>query len=440
MDNLPMSKISRSGHPGVGIVSVLRSLGSVAAIPPGVGNPSTAGDGHTTLVKNGAIRFWFRCLVNTLRTDNLLKDLRSQRVLRLDTQACGGLDGMDRARGGDATKKRWGNVAVTIKDIARQAGVSTATVSKVLNRKDSVIGDETRQKVLSLARELNYTPNSLARSLVTRKSHVIGIIVPDIMNPYFTELVRSCDDAARLRGYTTLVCNSEGVAEIETAHLSSFGGHRVDGILLAASDVIPDVTLLDALRIPVVCMDREIGPTAQLVATIDTDYRSGAFLATRHMIEKGHTRIAFLSGAPHRSNTQIRLLGYKDALRDAGIPFDPQLIRCKEFQHRFGYQATLDLVDETPFSAICCMNDMLAIGAMVALRERGLRVPDDCAVIGFDNIYLAPLLEHPLSTVDRCIGLAGRLAANALMDFLDDADRRGAAITITPTVVSRSTT
>lgn len=331
-------------------------------------------------------------------------------------------------------------MAATIKDIARRAGVSTATVSKVLNQKDSVIGEETRQKVLSLARELHYTPNSLARSLVTRKSHVIGIIVPDILNPYFTELVRACDDAARLRGYTTLVCNSEGIPEIETAHLTSFAGHRVDGVLLAASDVIPDAELLDALRIPVVCMDREIGPVAQLVATVDTDYRSGAFQATRHLIEKGHTRIAFLSGAPDRSNTQIRLSGYKDALREAGIPFDPELIRCKEFQHRFGYQATLDLLDRTQFSAICCMNDMLAIGAMVALRERARRVPDDCAVIGFDNIYLAPLLEHPLSTVDRRIGHSGRVATNALIDFFEDADRKRSAITIVPAVVSRTTT
>ncbi len=331
-------------------------------------------------------------------------------------------------------------MTVTIKDIARQAGVSTATVSKVLNRKDSFIGEETRQKVWALARELNYTPNSLARSLVMRKSHVIGIIVPDILNPYFTELVRACDDAARLRGYTTLVCNTGGVAEIEASHLTAFAGHRVDGLLLAASDVIPDIGLLGALHIPVVCMDREIGPVAELVATVDTDYRSGAFDSTRHLIDRGHTRIAFLSGAAHRSNTQIRLAGYRQALEEAGIAFDPDLIRCKEFQHRFGREATLDLLDTTQFTAICCMNDMLAIGAMVALRERGLRVPEDCAVIGFDNIYLAPLLEHPLSTVDRRIAHSGRVATDALIDFLEDPERKGAAITITPEVVSRTTT
>jgi LacI family transcriptional regulator len=330
-------------------------------------------------------------------------------------------------------------LTVTIKDIAKRAGVSAATVSKVLNRKDAFIGDETRQKILSLANELNYTPNSLARSLVTRKSRALGIIVPDIMNPYFTELVRACDDAARSRGYTTLVCNSEGESAIEEAHLSFLAGHRVDGVLLAASDVTPNAELLSILRLPVVCMDREIGAIPQLVATVDTDYCSGAYQSTCHLIEKGHTRIAFLSGAPDRSNTRMRLAGYRNALQEAGISFDPDLVKCKEFQHRFGRIATLELLDQVQFSAICCMNDMLAIGAMVALRERGLRVPEDCAVMGFDNIYLSPLLEHPLSTMDRQITYAGRAATNALIDFLEGSNRERTAITISPAVVIRTT-
>lgn len=330
-------------------------------------------------------------------------------------------------------------MTVTIKDIARRAGVSTATVSKVLNRKDTYIGDETRQKIWSLARELNYTPNSLARSLVTRKSRVLGIIVPDILNPYFTELVKACDEAARARGYTTVVCNTEGEPEIEVSHLTSLAGHRVDGVLLAASDITPDAELLGRLRLPLVCMDREIDPIPQLVATVDTDYREGAFQSTRHLIGKGHNRIAFLSGAADRSNTRIRLAGYKDALQQAGIAFDPDLLRCKEFQHRFGHAATLDLIDQVQFTAICCMSDMLAIGAMVALRERGIAVPERCAVMGFDNIYLSPLLEHPLSTMDRRITYAGRAATDALIDFLEGIDHERRTIKISPEVVSRST-
>lgn len=331
-------------------------------------------------------------------------------------------------------------MAATIKTIAERAGVSTATVSKVLTRKDQFIGDKTRQKILSIARELKYVPNSLARSLVTQRSHVIGVIVPDILNPYFTEVFRACDDAARLRGYTTVVANTEGIAEIEVSHLSSFGGHRVDGIILTASDVIPDTELLGALRIPFVCMDREVGPMPLLVATVDTDYRRGAFEATTHLIERGHRRIAFLSGDPERSNTQIRLSGYKDALVSAGIPFDPELVRCEDFRHSFGRTATLDLLETTEFTAVCCMTDMLAIGSMTALREKGRRIPEDCAVIGFDNIYLSSLLEHPLSTVDRRIAHSGQVAIDALIDFLEDPKREAIAISIGPTVIGRTTT
>jgi LacI family transcriptional regulator len=330
-------------------------------------------------------------------------------------------------------------LTVTIKDIAKRAGVSAATVSKVLNRKDGFIGDETRQKILALARELNYTPNTLARSLVTRKSRVLGIIVPDILNPYFTELVRACDDAARSRGYITLVCNSEGEQEIEDAHLTSLAGHRVDGVLLAASDVVPNAELLNRIRLPVVCMDREVDENPHLVATVNTDYRSGAYQSTRYLIERGHKRIAFLSGAPVRSNTKIRLAGYRDALEEAGIVFDPALVKCKEFQHRFGRDATLDLLVETEFSAICCMSDMLAIGAMMALRERGYRVPEDYAVMGFDNIYISPLLEHPLSTMDRQISYAGRAATEAMIDFLEGSDPKRKTITVSPAVMSRTT-
>lgn len=331
-------------------------------------------------------------------------------------------------------------MAVTIKDIARRAGVSAATVSKVLNRKDEFISDETRRKIRSLASDLGYTPNSLARSLVTRRSRVIGVIVPDILNPYFTELVRACDDAARLRGYNTILCNSDGENEKEALHLTFLAGHGVDGIVLAASGVIPDARLLKGLDIPFVSMDREIAPMERLAATIDTDYRSGAFQSAMHLIRKGHRRIAFLSGQADSLNTRIRLAGFEAAHREAGIAVDPLLMECGVFQHSFGHQATQTLLDRTTFSAICCMSDMLAIGATVALRERRIRVPDDCAVMGFDNIYLTALLEQPLSTIDRRISESGQAAINALIDVLDDPERPRSTIVLEPTLVERKTT
>ncbi|TPM99881.1 LacI family transcriptional regulator [Mesorhizobium sp. B2-1-3A] len=333
-----------------------------------------------------------------------------------------------------------GNVATTIKDIARLAGVTAATVSKVLNRKDQSIGEQTREKIWSLVKELNYTPNSIARSLITRSSRVIGVIVPDILNAYFTELVRACDQAARERGYSTILCNSDSDPEKEAAHLTFLASHGVDGIVLAASDLIPEADLLERLRIPVVSMDREIPDLDCLAARIDTDYEQGAFLSARHLIETGHTRIAFVSGNPLASNTKIRRAGFERAHREAGLPVDPDLIECGAFNHRFGLVATRTLLDRTSFSAMCCMSDMLAMGATVALRERGLAVPDDCAVMGFDNIYIAPLLVRPLSTVERRISEAGTLAIGALLDFLDDPTHPRRMVLMEPTVILRETT
>ncbi len=330
-------------------------------------------------------------------------------------------------------------MATTIKDIARQAGVSAATVSKVLNRKDASIGEKTRQKIWDLAEALNYTPNSIARSLINRSSRVIGIIVPDILNLYFTELVRACDDAARARGYSTILCNSDSDPEKEAAHLTFLASHGVDGIILAASDIIPDAPLLERLQIPFVSMDREVEALDCLAGRIDTDYETGAFLATSHLIRSGHKRIAFISGPAANLNTRIRRAGYDRAHREAGLAVDPELVECGRFNHRFGLLGTRTLLDRTQFSAICCMSDMLAMGATLALRERGLSVPEGCAVMGFDNIYLAPLLVRPLSTVERRISESGEMAIGALIDFLTDPARPRRMVMIEPTLMVRET-
>lgn len=331
-------------------------------------------------------------------------------------------------------------MAITIKDIARHAGVSAATVSKVLNRKDDFIGEPTRRKIWSLVRELRYTPNASARSLVTRRSKVLGVIVPDILNPYFTELVRACDDAARLRGYAIILCNSDGDAEKEASHLTFLASHGADGILLAASDVATDAALLDELKIPFVSMDRDVPALEGHAGSVDTDYEDGAYLAASHLIGNGHARIAFVSGPAASPNTGIRLAGFERAHREAGLAVDPVLIACGDFQHGFGSKATHGLLDRARFSALCCMSDMLAIGATTALRERGLRIPEDCAVTGFDNIYLAPLLDRPLSTIDRRIPESGRLAVGALIDFLDHPAHPRRAVTVKPTLIRGRTT
>jgi LacI family transcriptional regulator len=331
-------------------------------------------------------------------------------------------------------------VPVTIKQIAGWAGVSSATVSKILNGKDTFISNETRERVWSLVREHNYRPNSIARSLVRRRTNMIGIIVADILNPYYAELVRACDDAARSRGYSTIVCNSDDDPSKEGASLDFLSGHGVDGIVLAVSAIAPDPKQLDSLGVPIATMDRDIPELECVVATVDTAYLTGAYLSARHLIDGGHKRIAFLSGSAEASNTRARLAGFRKAHEEAGLMVDPALILCGEFQHSFGYEGTLGLLGQTEFTALCCMSDMLAIGACAALRERGKTIPSDCAVMGFDNIYLAGLLERPLSTVDRRIFESGQTAVNALIDYLGDPSRQRVSVIIEPTILERATT
>lgn len=330
-------------------------------------------------------------------------------------------------------------MSATIKDIAQRAAVSTATVSKVLNRKDRYIGEETRKKIWAIADELNYRPNAIARSLVMRSTRVIGIVVPDILNAYFTELVRSCDDAARKRGYATILCNSDSDAAKEVAHLNFLASRGVDGIVLAASDLRPDARLLETLAIPAIAMDRDVRDLDCIAARIDTDYEQGAFLAAAHLLSRGHRRIAFISGPLSAPNTRMRLRGYQRAHADYGIPFDQSLIECGEFSHGFGVFATNELLGRTHFSAISCMSDMLALGAMAALRQAGRKVPEDCAVIGFDNIYIAALIARPLSTIERQISESGHIAINALIDRLENPEKPRQTVLMEPSLALRET-
>ncbi len=247
----------------------------------------------------------------------------------------------------------------------------------------------------------------------------------------------SWDDLARLRDRWPRPLLVKGI--LHPADVRRAAEIGVDGIVLAASDVVPNADLLRELGIPFVSMDREIATLDCLAATVDTDCRSGAMQSAAYLISRGHRRIAFLSGAAGSANTRMRLEGFEAAHRQAALAVDPALVRCGEFQHSFGRRATLDLLDGTSFTAICCMSDMLAIGATVALRERGLRVPADCAVMGFDNVYLAPLLDQALSTVDRRIFESGRIAIEALIGFLEDPDPQRSAILLETTVVARET-
>lgn len=302
---------------------------------------------------------------------------------------------------------------VTIKDISRVAGVSTATVSKVLNGDYSKVSDQTKQRVLKTAKELGYRPNRLARGLVQSKTNIIGLIVPDIANPYFADLARGVEDTARTQGYKMILSNSDESAEKEREYLEVLLEYNADGIIITGNNTSEDDLAEYRKNTPMVAIDRYLGDD---VCTVSIDNFGGSYMATEHLIQHGHRRIAYIGGAVIDTHVpKNRLNGYLKALRDYGIDIDLALIEGGSYQHETGYFCVHHLLNQgLSFTAIVCGNDLMAFGALRALRERGYSVPDDVSLVGYDDIYLTELIDPPLTTVKQPTYELGRAA----MDFL----------------------
>jgi LacI family transcriptional regulator len=236
------------------------------------------------------------------------------------------------------------------------------------------------------------------------------------------------------------VCNSDDDPKREREQIEFLASQRAEGIILSAGSVVPDIDFLRSLGTHIACIDREIEAAEWMSATIVTDYRGGAFAAAQHLIARGHRRIAFLGGAREHFNVRERMAGFELAHREIGIAVDPELVACGSFQHGFGLESTRRLLRQTTFSAICCMSDILAMGACAALREIGKSVPDDCAVIGFDNTFLAPLLQQPLSSVDRRLEESAHLAIAAIVGSIENPDLVCQRHMLHTAVVARQTT
>lgn len=309
-------------------------------------------------------------------------------------------------------------MSVTIKDIARMANVSPATVSRILNHHEGFISEATRQRVLKIVEEQQYTPNPYARSLVTNRSKTIGVIVPDILNPFFCELLGGADSAAQKLGYNLLLCNSDGDMEKERNYIESLS-QRSDGILLVSNPVPVPEEFLSRFKLPIVTIDRPVTSGKCAVGSVHDDLEQCGYQPTAYFTQSGHRNIAFLCGPREYPSSEQRYRGYCRALAEAGISVDPQLTRFGTFSHDFGYRSVCDMLDQGVFfSAICCMSDMLALGAMQALRERQRAIPEDCAIIGCDDIFLSRMLEHPLSAVKRNIYQMGVRGVELLVEAM----------------------
>lgn len=310
---------------------------------------------------------------------------------------------------------------ITIKDIAKEAGVSIATVSLIRNGKDKHITEATRQRVKDVMKKYNYIPNAMAGSLVTRKTGIIGLVLPDITNPFFPGIARGAEDRANEEGYSIIFCNTDDKIEVEERYIETLTSKMVDGIIIAHSSNSDRMSeVLKRCQIPIILIDRDFD-SENVLGKVLVNNRDGAFNAITHMVEKGYRRIAYLSGSLKTQTAMERLRGYKEALVEKNIPVDDHLIKYGEYRAAWGKRGVEELLNEkAEFDAVFCGNDLIAIGAMKELMKNGYRVPEDKGVMGFDDIYMAQMVEPELTTVKQPNYEMGYQAVDLLIQHLGE--------------------
>ncbi len=303
----------------------------------------------------------------------------------------------------------------TIREVAEKAGVSFTTVSHVINH-TRFVSEETRQRVLDAMKQLNYRPNALARSLRRGQTHTLGLILPDSSNPFFAEIAHNVESAAFKLGYSVILCNTERDPQREQLYVEVLSEKQVDGVMfIAAADQIASLQLLISLDLPVVVVDRQL-PDLELDSVL-TDNRQGGRLATQHLIELGHRRIACISGPSNLTPSGERLTGFREAMAEAGLEVDEALILRGDYHPESGRLCTSQLLrSPEPPTAIFACNDLMAYGALRAVAEAGCQAPRDVSIVGFDNIELSGYTSPPLTTIAQPKEEIGRLATLLLAE------------------------
>jgi LacI family transcriptional regulator len=325
---------------------------------------------------------------------------------------------------------------VTIADVAREAGVSSQTVSRVLNNKGE-IRPETRSTVMTVIERLGYRPSSIARSLATNRTYTIGLSVPDIANPFWPEIARGVEDAAWERGYHVFLCNTTETPEREQAVLQLLEDKRVDGVIVAGAR-LPDERLLPLLeRHPAtVLVNRQ--PSEGRAGSVRIDSCDGAIKAIQHLLGRRRRRIGFLAGPPASHNSRGHMSGYLAAIQAGGLSADQRYILPCQPYLADGHQAALTLLRANPdLDALYCYNDLIALGAMQACVELGRRVPDDIAIVGYDDILLASMVTPSLTSLRVSKYDVGATAARMLFEHIGG-NHSQSEIIIKPELVIRA--
>lgn len=309
--------------------------------------------------------------------------------------------------------------SATIRDVARLAAVSVATVSNVLNNSRAVAA-QTRERVLRSVEALGYVPHAAARSMRGGSSHLLGLILADITNPFFTSLVHSVERAANAHGYAVLLCNSDEELAREERHLELLRTQRVDGIILAATGHTSSgrAAALAKLRVPVVLVDR--GFTEFGLDAVILDNRLAALEATRHLLSFGHQRIAMIGGPSSVSTGADRLAGYREALLEAKVRYDARWVHDAGFREEPAYEAARKMfaASDRP-TAVFAANNLIAMGVMRAIADAGLHCPEDVSVVCVDDFAWANAFRPRLTTVAQPVAAMGETAVRLLLARID---------------------
>ncbi|MDR1663706.1 MAG: LacI family transcriptional regulator [Clostridiales bacterium] len=326
----------------------------------------------------------------------------------------------------------------TIKEVSRLANVSTASVSKVINGDYSGVSEATKERILWAAKELKYRPNRLARGLVKSRTTIAGLLVPDISNPYFAELAKGLEEEAEQNGYNLILCNTADNPKKERKYIHMLVEYNADGVVLCGMESYDKtgVEMLTEREIPFVSIDRDADVSAPV--SFYSNSMLGAMLATERLMACGHREIAFIGGEKVPEGRNKRYAGFLAAMASRNLSPDDNLIRFGPYNTQTGYERATELLrGSKKFTAIVCANDLIALGAVKAIREKGLDVPKDISLTGYDDILLSSLFEPKLTTIRQDSYTLGREVFKELLGVILGERKEKIVRTFEPELVLR---
>jgi LacI family transcriptional regulator len=302
----------------------------------------------------------------------------------------------------------------TIYQVSELAGVSLATVSRVMNDSGKV-SPKTRRKVEAAMQELGYSPNSIAQSLASRRSNSVGVLVPELHGPFFGVILSSIEAELRAAGKHVIITAGHSDEEVEKESIQFLSTRRCDALILYVYGLPDDyLAQLSESSVPIVFLNRLVPDTESECISLDNEH--GGYIATKSLLDLGHREFAYISGPSWKRDSLKRLAGHRRALQEFGLELNEQLMFEGNYEEASGRKGMQFLLESSlPFSALICGNDEMAAGAMVVAQEKGLTIPDDFSVIGFDNVFFSRLLHPTLATIDCPIREMGRMAARSIL-------------------------